>query len=426
MSILYHFRVRGVGAERVHIAGIAKGFRELGHPVQFVSPFNVNPLEDTEPEVRANSSKPSVLERAVHAAADVVPQIAFEAMELAYNGVAVPKLLNQLQRRRYGFIYERYAFFNLAGALASKLSGAPLLVEVNELAGYERVREQRLVSLAQRIENIVFNHATLVVTVSDFLTERVSRIVEGRVPVVTIPNGVAREWLTSTPSPSRVDAIRRSLGLVGRRVIAFSGGLVHWHNFGPLIEAVARVRQSVPNLVLMLVGDGVLKGEIQNMAERLRVSDALVFAGTVPHRQVADYLSAAEVAVVPHTNEYRSPIKMFEYMGLGKVVVAPAMAPIRRVIQDRQNGFLFEAGNVDSLTRTLKEALLSGEHARRVGEAARQLIARDFTWEQHAERIVELMRQRLLQRSESARAAKEIAPPVRDPSSRPSGALPRL
>jgi glycosyltransferase involved in cell wall biosynthesis len=389
MNIVYHFRVRGSGAEAVHIAGIANGFRSLGHEVEFVSPSGVDPTAPALAHVATPATSPLV--RALHLLADHAPQVLFEAMELGYNAFALPKLAAAIREHRPQLIYERYAFFNAAGALAAAAFGIPLVVEVNELAGFERVRDQRLVWLAKAIERRVFRRASLVVTVSDFLNEQVGELTGGTVPVVTIPNGVSQPFIEAQPDAATAARLRADLDLGGRPVIAFIGGLVHWHNFDLLLETIAGARRSAPDAVLLIVGDGPERSAIEAKAAELGIADALRFAGRVSHLETARYVSLCDVAVVPQTNAYRSPIKLFEYMALGKPVVAPRMPPIEAVVEDGRTGLLFEPNQLEGFVQALTRALLDRPLAAEIGRRAREHVLQNFTWNGHAAHILELV-----------------------------------
>ncbi len=388
MDIVYHFRVRGQGAEAVHIAGIADGFEAKGHRVHFVSPTGTDPRvtvrERSQPE---EAKPPSTAARMLHGLADKLPQLGFEAMEVAYNGFAGPRLYQLVQRTGAGLIFERYAFFNAAGAAVAARARIPLVVEVNELAGFERVRDQRLVPLARRIERFVLRRASLIITVSDFLRERVDEVVEGQVPTLTVPNGVGRHWLEHVPDPARVRELRQRHGLDDRPVVVFVGALVPWHDFPRLIEALAIARRQVPGATLMVLGDGVEREGIAALARAQGIADGVRLIGRVPHVEVPDYLAAANVAVIPETNDYRSPIKLFEYMAMGLPVVAPAMPPIAVAIDDGVHGILCDR-DAASLGRGMSRLLGDAELARRMGEAARQRALREFTYEAHAADIL--------------------------------------
>jgi glycosyltransferase involved in cell wall biosynthesis len=155
-----------------------------------------------------------------------------------------------------------------------------------------------------------------------------------------------------------------------------------------------RVRQVVPDAALLIVGDGPSRGFIEGEAARLGIPDSVVFAGRVPHDQVASYIGLSDVAVIPETNQYRSPIKMFEYMAAGKPVVAPAMPPVAAVIEADRSGLLFQPGNAEELSGALVRAFSDRPFAAALGRAARQQIRRRYTWEEHARRILRLARSR--------------------------------
>jgi hypothetical protein len=172
------------------------------------------PAEPAEPT--SKPAAPRALAQWLHLLADRAPQPVFEAMELGYNSVAIPRLLREGRAVQADLLYERYAFFNMAGAVASRRLGIPFVVEVNELAGYERVRDQSFVRLARAVERRVLRQASLIVTVSEFSHRRCEEIVEGQVPAVTIPNGVSADWLSNAVSSRESDRLRLELGLGNR------------------------------------------------------------------------------------------------------------------------------------------------------------------------------------------------------------------
>jgi glycosyltransferase involved in cell wall biosynthesis len=386
MDIVYHFRVRGVGAEGVHIAGIARGFQAVSHRVTFVSPARVDLLAPRD-DAEARQEKAGVWARLLHGVADRAPQSLFEWMEVSYNALAVPRLLHAVLRRNPTLLYERHAFFNLAGALVSLTTGVPLLLEVNELAGLPRVRPQRFVRLAMAAERFVLRRATLVIAVSDFLRDQA--LLRGATRAVTVPNGVP-ERLLCAPDPREVAALRTTLGLGERKVVCFVGYLVPWHNFDLLLGAMAKVARAVPGCALLLIGDGPLRASLLARARALGILDVVRLIGEVPHKDVARYIALSDAAVIPQTNEYRSPIKLFEYMAAGRAVVAPRMPPIEAVVAHEQSALLFPPGDEAALAAALTRVLTDTSLAATLGERARQVVRRQFTWEGHARRILSL------------------------------------
>lgn len=395
LSIVYHFRVRGTGAEGVHIAGIVNGFRALGNSVSFVSPTNADP---TLPSLASDDNsylKFSLVARLLHTFADSLPEPFFEMMELFYNPLAVFRLRRAVVREGADFIYERFAFFNFAGALLANWMNIPLVVEVNELSGYKRVRAQCFVGIARRIEKFVFNRASLIITVSDFLNEKIKKIVGSGKRIVTIPNGAPQKWLDEEPSKKETKRLRRQYGLSGKKVVCFMGGLVRWHNFDLLLEAVKSLQEDVPEAVLVILGDGPMKRHILAKVYELGIkNDSVLLVGAVSHNKIPEYLSLADVAVIPETNNFRSPIKIFEYMALGKPVVAPRMPSIEMIIEDGKDGLLFEPGDPSSFKAMLLQLLSFPVQQQAIGRLAQQKIAHNFTWEANAHRIISLINKR--------------------------------
>ena len=389
LNILYHFRVRGTGAEGVHIAGIVNGFRALGHNVRLISPTNADPTAEST-EARGSDKPASVGTVMLHKLADVLPQAFFEIMEVCYNFFAIMRLWRGVKGGAVDVIYERYAFFNFAGAFVSKRKNIPLIVEVNELSGHKRIRGQFFVRLCSAIEKYILRQASVVVCVSDFLNREASSKVDlQKTKVITIPNGVPLAWLERKISLDEVAVLREKYGLQGKKVICFVGGLVHWHNFDLLLHAVKDVQATFSNAVMMFIGDGPLKNHINESAENLALQPgSILFVGKVPHSDVPIYLKLADIAVIPETNDFRSPIKMFEYMAMGLPVIAPRKPAIEVAITDQKEGLLFEAGNYSSLAQSLLECLSQTEFARKLGENARQRVFNNFIWERHAEHIL--------------------------------------
>src|ERR671931_103740 len=95
-----------------------------------------------------------------------------------------------------------------------------------------------------------------------------------------------------------------------------------------------------------------------------------------------------DICVIPGSNEYRSPIKLFEYMAMGKPVVAPRLKPIQDVIQDGQEGILFSPDDKESLKQSLEFMIDRQEKRTIMGQNARKKITGKHTWRKNAERIV--------------------------------------
>jgi glycosyltransferase involved in cell wall biosynthesis len=126
------------------------------------------------------------------------------------------------------------------------------------------------------------------------------------------------------------------------------------------------------------------------VAER-GLSDRVLLPGRVAHEDIASWIACMDYAVLPNSNHYGSPMKLFELMGMGVAVVAPDYAPVAEVIRDGETGWLFPHGEIDvCVQRVLDLATQRGEH-RRVGDAARRYIQRERQWRNNAEQLLTLL-----------------------------------
>ena len=324
MNILYHFRTQGTGAEGVHIAGIATAFERLGHRVIFSSPTGVDPRTTAGTNPFAEKKRRGFFSRlAAHA-----PALLFELLEIAYNAVSYFPNRAALTRENCTLIYERHAFFLCATAFLAQRRRIPLVVEVNELAGDERVRaDPWLLPLARLADRLTFQRASLIVTVSPHLRRRITALGIAPEKILVLPNAVSAESLDAPADGAPIRARHHCADAV---VIGFVGWFVAWHRLDNLLTQFATLATDDPRLRLMLVGDGTLRETLAAQATALGIPDRVIFTGPVPHAEIPAHLAAMDICVVPHSNEYRSPIKLFESMARARATVAPRTEPSPR------------------------------------------------------------------------------------------------
>jgi glycosyltransferase involved in cell wall biosynthesis len=385
-TILYHFRTRGTGAEAVHISGMVHAFGKLGHRVILSSPTGVDPREGAGATPFAEPASAGLLSRLSRS----LPSGLFELLELLYNIPAFVQNLLLAQRHDCGLIYERHAFFLFSTALVARLRHCPLVVEVNELVGDARIRAQPMLApLARWTDRFIFERARLIVVVSPHLKRRVEEYGIPPNRILVLPNAVSEEELavpsdsSSAPSsfilqPSSISPHASSF------LLGFAGWLVEWHRLDFVIEALAAPQFA--SVTLVLIGDGPLRSALEAQAEPLGVR--LHFTGPLPHAEIPAILRTMDACVVPHSNEYRSPIKLFEFMAQARPVLAPRTEPIESVLRDGIEGLLFTPLDIDSFRAALEKLLFSKDLRESLGRSARRCIEENHTWEKNAARVL--------------------------------------
>jgi glycosyltransferase involved in cell wall biosynthesis len=384
MRVLYHHRTRCAGVERVHILGIARALRAMGHDVDIMSVSGLQSAEDAAAPV----SKPGWKWRAFHAVTTQIPEFVFEILELAYNIVAGVRLWRYIRTRRPDLLYERYSLFMCLGVWMARRFGIPVILEVNDSAVVERVRPLFLVHLARRIEGWIFRNCRGIVFVSRQFQREVQAHFRDMAPSIVSPNAV--DIAHFTPTPSEREQMRRELGVEGKVVCGYVGAFVMWHGIDWFVKEIAERLRAHPDLVLLLVGDGKLYAEIRDFVRENKLEHKLLLPGRVPHEQVGRWISAMDYAVLPDSNTYGSPMKVFELMAMGVAVVAPDFDPLLEVIEEGRTGWLFRARDRGHCAERVLALATDRAAQSRVGSAARAYILDQRQWRNNAQQLLGL------------------------------------
>ncbi|MBV8819404.1 MAG: glycosyltransferase family 4 protein [Acidobacteriaceae bacterium] len=381
MRVLYHHRTRGTDAQRVHILEIVNAFRELGHEVRIAS------LIATEEQNAAREASEAGWKKI----ARKIP-MTYEAIQLAYNAVGLPWLLWESVSFRPDFIYERYSLFCFAGVLAAKLTGKPIVLEVNSPFALEQTRdgEIRLPRFAAWLERLICNSASKVIVVSGPLRRILLDAGVRPEKLMLVPNGINPEHLAACGSR---DELRAQCGLNERIVIGFVGWFKPWHGLEFLIEAFLDSGLAARGAALLLVGDGPAMAPMREMVARRNATADVVFSGPIEHERIPAYLHLMDIAVQPAANEYCCPMKIIEYMGVGKPVIAPRQENIQELLPE-DAAMLFEPGNAADLVRAMAAVVESAELRQSLGRRAEQVVwSRGLLWSANAAKTIETLRQ---------------------------------
>ncbi len=383
MNILYHNRTRGKAVEGVHIREIANALKKLGNNVYVVSPPGVDPMKT------ANSpNNQSFINKAYKFISRYLPQIFFEILELAYNIIGYNRINSIIKKHNIDAIYERYAFFTWIGTYTAKKKKIPIIIEVNEISGIERVRKQILVKIAQNIENKIFKKADAIIVVSNFLKRKIiERTGVSPNKIFVMPNAADLDKFNLNVDGSK---IRKDLRLENQIVIGFVGSFVNWSNLENFVQIFSEISKEKDNVHLMMVGDGPLMQLMIKIVEKNNLKEKVTFTGSVNHNDVPRYISAMDICVIPKSNEYRSPVKLFEYMAMCKPVIAPRLEPIECVITHEQNGILFDQDDYNSFKNSIIYAIENRDKCAKIAESAYKTILGNYTWTRNAEGIINI------------------------------------
>jgi glycosyltransferase involved in cell wall biosynthesis len=205
-----------------------------------------------------------------------------------------------------------------------------------------------------------------------------------------LPTPVPLERFLSPPAPADLEALRRRLGLEGRRVLLWVGDpRERAKDLPTLLRALALAAARDPAVMLVLVGDVAGTPHILDLARTLGVSPHLVAAGRVPHAEVPLYYHVSECYV--HTSRYEGTAKvMLEAAAAGKPILSTRIAGIDAVVEEGVTGLLAPVGDAEEVARLILDLLQDPPRARAMGEAARRRITARFNREVMIDGIVRM------------------------------------
>ena len=291
----------------------------------------------------------------------------------------------------FDLIYERYSLWSAAGVRAARHLGLPCVIEVNAPLVEEQMAYRQLVQgeTARKIEAEVFAKADALMVVSRPLKNyAVGRgAVAQRVHVVG--NAVDVERFHPGVAPARVPGIPDRAFVLG-----FCGSLKRWHGVDVLMTAFRELQSRVPEAHLLIVGDGPKHGWIEGFVQGAKLTDSVTMTGWRPHEALPGLIARMDVATAPYPQSeqhYFSPLKLFEYMAMGRAIVASRIGQTAEVIIDGRNGLLVPPGDGCALAEAVTALRAQPETARRLAAGAAE-EGRKHNWRRNARVVLDAVR----------------------------------
>jgi len=376
------------GGSVAHTAGVAGGFLGLGCRLFFISTDRLPWLAETGMPVYL--VKPDGVVRSLP-----------ELPELAYNRRLIKAGREILAQERPGLLYQRYSLNNYAGLYLAMECNLPFVLEYNGSFPWMARHWGRplwFAKTAAAVESRVCRLSDLVVVVSAPMKEELARrgVEEDR--ILVNPNGVDPGRYSPLVDGS---GVRGRYGLAGKTVVGFTGTFGKWHGADKLAEAAALLLsrpEGRERLRFLFIGDGPLLPEVKAAVSSF--AENCIFTGMVPQEEGPRHLAACDVLVAPHlpnpdgTPFFGSPTKLFEYMAMGKGIVASRLGQMGEILAERRTALLVEPGNAAALAEGIWR--LAADRCLRLalGENARREALAKYTWEKHAGRILAALRDR--------------------------------
>lgn len=280
----------------------------------------------------------------------------------------------------------------LAEALIRLPMRPPLVFETHELFArtYQEDhptpgwRERRKLAALRSRESGVYNGSDGIAALTPWLLEDLRLEYGVETPGAVVPDGVDLAFAAEC-------AIKKAPS--SPPVLLYIGSLHPWKGLERLIAALPYIDDSHLHIV---GGPDKRIGELKAIAEQLGVADRVRFLGSVMPDKRFDVIAGADICLLPLSDtsigsRYTSPLKLFEYMAVGRPIVAADVPALRQIVRHEQEALLAPVDNPQTLADQVNRILKNPSLGARLASAAKNR-AQDFSWEARAGVIIDLFR----------------------------------
>lgn len=302
------------------------------------------------------------------------------------------KILDKLGK--IDFIYKVIHDFNFSGAIIKKRFGYPLFLQVDGVnywvkKHWGKLYFSHLLRWAQEMEWIASDR---IFTFSNQLKQQLISCSIPKDKIIVNPCGFDPDHFYPNLDASWV---KDRLNLRDKFVVGFSGTFGYYHGISFFANSLKYIAKQIPEAVFLFVGDGEYRAQLDEIVKRDNIENRTIITGFVPYETVPYYLSACDVLVSPCINNddgtefFNSPLKNFEYMGLGKPIVATAVGQQKEIFADRFNALLVEERNPEAIAEAIVEIYKNPDLANAIGQNALSDALDKHTWQHRAQRILD-------------------------------------
>jgi glycosyltransferase involved in cell wall biosynthesis len=369
-----------VGGSVTHVSGILSGFRAHGYRVTLLTGGPPPPqFAGAVDDVQIVDAGP----RGARLTGDLARLTVNRGVRLLGDRVAA--------REKPAFVYQRHRPMLAAGFEVAERAGVPYVLEWNSSEVWTRRNWAEPTPVGAAFERVLADMEGVVLRVSDLVVA-----VSGEARQMALEGGAPAERVMVVPNASDVTEIERHTKGVHAPggtdpLIGWIGSFGPWHGAEVLIHALARLPDGYR---LRMVGDGSRRTACERLASDLGVTERIQFRGQLAHGAAVRELAGCDILASPHVPLpgrpfFGSPTKLFEYMALGRPIVASRLDQIGEMLVDGETARLVAPGDEVELAAALSDVWNLPDRGSGLGRRALAEARGRHTWDRRAGDVLE-------------------------------------
>lgn len=320
-----------------------KAFIKLGHKCVFVTGGNINLPEDVKvyfiPHSKLYRNLPEII-------------------NLPYNTKASKEMIKIIDKENPDFLYHHISDFNYSGSKVKLKLGIPFFLQLESVQSWVKKNWGKLYlkHFIKWAEHIQLEMADAIFVISENVKKQLAEMGYNSQKIYVQPSAIDPEQF----HPGIADnGLREKYKIHDKFVVGFTGSFGLWHGIEYLASSLKELVKRIPNVHLLLVGDGYLRPKVEEILKNDNVEKYATITGYLPFKDMPFHVAACDVLVSPCVNNpdgtpfFNSPVKLFEYMAMGKPIVATRVGQQNDVIIHNHNGLMCDEKNPNELAEMI-------------------------------------------------------------------------
>ncbi|MHA1681230.1 MAG: glycosyltransferase family 4 protein [Promethearchaeota archaeon] len=319
----------------------------------------------------------------------------FSLASLLKTPKAIFKLVRICRRFNIELIHERSGLPRGIGVISAKILGIKSVVELND--PYLDELEVNFKIFFRMFRIMMLKLTGAVVTQTPLLKHMISRDIMAE-KIKIIPNGADETVFNEHVEKEHV---MKKFGFDGSDVIVvFVGAFRPWHGVEKIVELGEEAISAYPRVKFLVVGSGPLFPQVDQEIKKKGLENKIILTGAVPHDQIPAHIAVADIAIAPFNLDkygvlkkhgfWWCPVKIFEYMAMGKPVVTFDVGMIKHIVPNGVAGLLSPVQDFTSLLNNIKTLVENRVLRDEMGKNGRNRLLKKFTWKKIGTRIYNL------------------------------------
>ena len=307
------------------------------------------------------------------------------------------------KKEKYDIIQARDDVFTALVALRIKKKyNIPLVFQysfpkgVHNLQGLQERYLRFFGKFESRVTQYILRKADLVFPISKWMEAELIKEGIPQSKMMPLTMGVNLELFSEAKGGTNIPELHEP-----SKTILYAGTMDRKRELSILIRAFSKIREHKENVKLLMVGQGNDRTSLEELASRLGIQDDVIFTGQVPYFDMPRYISEGYVCVspVPPLSIYKvsSPTKIFEYMAIGKPVVANEEIPEQKEVLEESGGGICVPFTPEAFAEAIIELINDPGKAAEMGRRGKEWVVQNRDYEtlarQVEKRYLELLNQ---------------------------------